>query len=313
MSRTLVNVRINGAGPCIEGWVDTGDCAPRASRPIYTMFEGGVVIPGAVITPAGACPKEVMLTPGTDITIMGQDCAGLPLPVTAPYGTVAQVVQAPGQVLTVRMCPTAKVQDREMVVLCAPDGTKVVIQNVTPEDAPLGTAPTFEAWGLNGVPYGGAVAALTDCGAEKVDISAGEDYCAAGVNYTRVDVISTTTLLPVGVLWLNDAGAPVAAPVAPTKGVCIVIRSPKIYLTDNIATLTMAQVAAAAGAAAIETVTVKQISGTGAIASDSGTGVQLDAKEVWSWDVPKGDTLGASALTFNAGTGKQHVTAIYYI
>jgi hypothetical protein len=106
-----------------------------------------------------------------------------------------------------------------MVTLCTPAGTKVIVQNVTPEDAPLGTAPVFEAWNLNGTAYTGAVSALVDCGVDKVNTEH-TDYCAGGSNFTRVDGLAEDTGLPVWTIWLDDAGVPVAAPVGAVKGTC---------------------------------------------------------------------------------------------
>lgn len=219
MSRKLVNVRINNAGLCIEGWVDTGVCDPIASRPVYTMFEGGVVIPGAVITPAGACPKEVVVSPGAPVTATGADCAGLPVTATGTQGLLVQTVPHPGSVQLVKICGDKPKFDREMVTLCTPSGTKVIVQNVTPEDAPLGTAPVFEAWNLNGTAYTGAVSALVDCGADKVNTEH-TDYCAGGLNFTRVDGLAEDTGVPVWTIWLDDAGLPVAQPVGAVKGKC---------------------------------------------------------------------------------------------
>lgn len=142
-------------------------------------------------------------------------------PVVVPTIPV-EIVNTCAKPVLVKLCDVApKLYDREMFTLCAPDGTKVVLQNVTAEDAPLGTAPVFEAWNLNGTPYTGAIAALVDCGVDKVNTEH-TDYCAGGVNYTRVDGLAETTGLPVWTIWLDDTGAPVAQPVGAVKGVCLV-------------------------------------------------------------------------------------------
>ncbi len=220
MSRKLVNVRIhgvNGTGPCIEGWVDTNDCTPIASRPIYTMFEGGAVIPNAVITPAGACPPAAILQGQSEnTTLQGQDCAGAALQATGPIGQLTQIVQAPGQVLTVRMCPAS--QDSEIQMLCAPNGDKIVLQyNVSVVPPALQSA-----WNLNtNTAYAGTVAGLGSCGGpgDKVNTES-TDYCAGGLNFTRVDALDELTGLPVWTMWLDDNGLPVAAPVGAKKGIC---------------------------------------------------------------------------------------------
>lgn len=151
---------------------------------VFALATGGAPITGVVVVPCGDCPAEVV-------------------------------------VISTPPAPPVPKFDREMVTLCAPDGTKVIVQNVTNEEAAVGTAPVFEAWNLNGTPYTGAISALTDCGADKVNTEH-TDYCAAGVNYTRVDGLSETTGLPVWTIWLDDTGAPVAQPVGAVKGVCLV-------------------------------------------------------------------------------------------
>jgi hypothetical protein len=124
------------------------------------------------------------------------------------------------RVKVVDQCSKKSRFDREMVMLCAPDGTKVIVQNVTPESAPLGAAPVFEAYTLSGALYSGPIAELTDCATEKVSLSSGEDYCLNGVNYSRIDGIDIKTGVVVINVWLNDAGSVVAAPIGATKGVC---------------------------------------------------------------------------------------------
>jgi hypothetical protein len=177
----------------------------------------GITLSGAFIDwMQVACLPSNTYPPAT-IVLAGQDCNGVALNQTGVDGRLVQIVQPVGQVLNFRMCKTA--QDREMVVLCAPDGTKVIVQNVTPDDAPLGTAPVFEAWVYpTSVPYTGSLAALTDCGGDKSD-PVTTNYCAAGINYTRVDGI-TAAGVPVYTVWLEDAGIPVSAPVGVTKGIC---------------------------------------------------------------------------------------------
>jgi hypothetical protein len=153
-----------------------------ADTTVYALATGGAPITGVVVVPCADCPTEVVV------------------------------------VSTPPVPPTPKF-DREMVTLCTPSGAKVIVQNVTPEDAPLGTAPVFEAWNLNGTPYTGAVAALVSCGADKVNTEH-SDYCAVGVNFTRVDGLAEDTGLPVWTVWLDDNGSPVAAPAGAVKGKC---------------------------------------------------------------------------------------------
>lgn len=296
MSRKLVNVRINNAGLCIEGWVDTGVCDPIASRPVYTMFEGGVVIPGAVITPAGACPKEVVVSPGAPVpvTATGADCAGLPVTATGTQGQLVQTVPHPSSVQLVKICGDKPKFDREMVTLCTPSGTKVIVQNVTPEDAPLGTAPVFEAWNLNGTSYTGAVSALVDCGADKVNTEH-TDYCAGGLNFTRVDGLAEDTGLPVWTIWLDDAGLPVAQPVGATKGICP---------TATIDTETFSELGCAAGEPYTRVTRQSYSSLTGAVVGVPSV-TYINSAGVSSPTAPTGFTLGQCGCAPTTTNGLQ--------
>lgn len=218
--RNKVYYRVNN-GPCQEGYQEAArDCDPAVAAIVWTGAIGGVPVVGAVATAPGACPQEVVVVPSPPP----------PTPVAAPAvscdaDTTVQAVnllsqavhQAPGTAFNVKICPsTPKLYDREMLVLCAPDGTKVMVQNVTAEDAPLGTAPVFEAWTLSGEPYTGAIATLKDCGAEKIDLTSAEWFCASGVPILRSDAwdISVSPRALVGSIWQDVSGAVVPAPAA---------------------------------------------------------------------------------------------------
>jgi hypothetical protein len=179
------------------------------------------IIPSGPPSPEPPLPVE--LIPTTPVT--GVDCDGNVLGMLGVG--IVQTVPLPGAVQLVKVCPTN--QDREMLVLCAPDGTKVIVQNVTPEDSPLGTAPTFEAWLLDGTAYGGAVADLIDCGQEKLDL-VHEPFCAAGASYTRVTFFSLIGITPsvAATLWLDVAGNVVAAPVGAQEGPCGCVALPPV-------------------------------------------------------------------------------------
>jgi hypothetical protein len=102
-----------------------------------------------------------------------------------------------------------------------------------------------------------------------------------------------------------------------TPGVCPavpVLREVLVYMERNGGTVTVADIVANTGAIAIHSITVKQISGRGSVAADSGSGVPLDAGETWSWSAvspDNTDTLNASVLTLDAGGGEQRITATY--
>jgi hypothetical protein len=294
---------------------------PSDGGPVVITYEdaAGAPIPG---TPVSVdCPEKVVVCeaaapPPTPITLDGQDCAGLPLPGTGIEGQIVQVVQAPGQVLTVRMCTTEN--DREMVTMCAPDGSKVIVQNVTPEGAPLGTAPIFEAWNLDGSPFAGALATLVDCAAEKTEISDAEFFCDGTASYGRVTVWDVTTVPPTAIatVWQDVLGAVVPAPTNPlTVGACGESTPKQLtYIERNGGVLTMADIVAATGSNVIQTLTVVQIAGTGSVSGDSGSGAPLRPGQNQSWSVfseSTRDTLAASNLVLDAGGGEQFVTAVY--
>jgi hypothetical protein len=120
--------------------------------------------------------------------------------------------------LYVTVCQPAAKYDREMQVLCAPDGSKVAVQNVTPDTAPLGTAPIFEAWNLDGSAWGGNVATLADCATERVDIAAAAWFCVSGQSVSRTDFwdIASVPRTLLGSVWQDASGAAIAAPAAGT-------------------------------------------------------------------------------------------------
>ena len=150
-------------------------------------------------TIAADCTQTVVITDGA--TVLQSD-------------TKFFACKEPTPVISV--CKPKPKFDREMVMLCAPDGTKVITQNVTPDDAPLGAAPVIEAWTLAGTAYTGDISLLTDCGAEKIDVTSAEWFCASGVPISRTDfwdVFSTPRAL-IGSLWQDVSGAVVPAPAA---------------------------------------------------------------------------------------------------
>jgi hypothetical protein len=121
--------------------------------------------------------------------------------------------------------------DREFSILCTKAGKQVIIQNVTPEGAPLGTAPVIEAWNLDGTPYTGNIALLVDCGSEQVDVSSAVWLCADGADVSRTDFwdISVTPRVLTGSLWQDTLGTVIPAPANAIAGKCEVCQ-PKTFL-----------------------------------------------------------------------------------
>jgi hypothetical protein len=221
----------------------------------------------------------------------------------------------PQKVYVVNQPAAESAIDREMQILCAPDGTRVVIQNVTPADAPLGTAPTFETWNLDGSVWLGAIGTLVACNGSKLE-SDPQIMCDAGVTFLRHFVKSEGE--PTGVKFDTTlAGVPY---VVTDESLVSVGECPRtaartlIYLEKNGGVLTMADIVAATGATKVMSVTVKQISGNGNVKADAGGGVPLSTGEIWSWNtISDGHSEGfeASALNIDAGGGEQRITATY--
>lgn len=250
----------------------------------------------------------------------------------SPYSFVSQCFDYTGALMAVcpkevpvsyviaQSCP-GDAQDREMWVLCAPDGTKVMVQNVTPEGAPIGTAPVMEAWLLNGTPYAGAIADLKDCGAEKVDIAAAQWFCANGQNLSRTDFwdISVSPKVLIGSLWQDASGAVVTSPApgTATVGTCSVVRKQLIYYRELVGgeSLDISSIISDTGATTIHSIQVVHIDGEATLKGDTGS-IPLDAfAPIWSHSSISGgdaqDQLTASAWTVVVDAGIVRVSAMY--
>lgn len=162
------------------------------------------------------CSSPPPPAPLPTVTVNALNCDQTTAPVVV--NQVVQTFPAPNAVQLVKLCPDPlKAKDREMVVLCAPTGEKVAVQNVTDENAPLGTAPAFEFWALTGGNWVGDQTTLRDCATEKIDVAAPVLVCKAGIEYTRTDFwnIDVTPKTLAGSIWQDALGAVVAPPAAP--------------------------------------------------------------------------------------------------
>jgi hypothetical protein len=253
------------------------------------------------------------------ITLTGQDCTGVGVPAVGSPGQLVEVVQRPGQVLSVKIC-TPSEYNREVSVLCNPANGFAPVNLVTlwPESAVPGTPPTVEAYNPNGTPFVGAIGSLVKCPGETIDIVS-ERWCANGAPYERISFfdVSVTPSTLVSTMWRDNSGAVVPDPVAGSLGECVQVRKVLIYHQENTSGLTMGDIVTVTGANIIHSVTVVQISGVGAVYGDSGGGAPLFTGQLWSWSAATGgssfiqDTLSASGLKLDPGAGSQHVTAIY--
>lgn len=191
----------------------------------YVIMDGETILPPSTpfmeckeITPVvSACPPAVVEPPPPPVDAPAITCDGETTVLAADLLSQA-VHTAPGIPLLVKLCPEASKFDREFVIMCAPDGTKVITQNVTPDDAPLGAAPVIESWTLAGAPYAGDITLLTDCGSEKIDVSAALWFCMGGQPISRTDfwdIFSTPRTL-LGSIWQDLGGVAIPAPATGT-------------------------------------------------------------------------------------------------
>lgn len=293
------------------------DCCPTPGLPTPAVV--GPAIPREQPSPCDLASwvKICEVPPAVPVSATGVDCLGAPVIITDP--NVVLTVPAPGTVQMVQICQPTGEQDREYSTLCAPDGTKVLVVTAWSTSAPLGTAPVVETYTLAGAAYTGDRSLLTDCAAEKLDIVA-EQYCAGGFPYERISFYDVSVNPPTlsSTLWRDSSGTAVADPGPGFIGACpalVADRPVLIYLERNAGVTAMADIVAAAGTPHIQSVTVKQIQGTGSVRGDSGSGAPLSAGETWSWSAVTSDLawdhLGASALSMDAGGGEQRITATY--
>ena len=229
--------------------------------------------------------------------------------------------------------------DREIITLCGPNGSIVLVQDVTSVEAPLGTAPTILAWNLDSTPYTGVIAELKKCESlNDVQIEK-DDYCANGLNVTKVTGLSSKDGTVLWTVWLNDAGNIIQSPTLPMhsvyggsygqplttddvivleKGLCKIVEpvlnlNKKTYLSENTGILTLASIIALMPAnSIIESITVSQVIGTGSISGDTGTGLTMETGRTDSFNVEDFGNFNTSSMSMNAGVGgRQRISIIY--
>lgn len=207
--------------------------------------------------------------------------------------------------------PVLSVVERDSFVLCDPtSGARVVV--VTTYDVSTGI-PTSVGYNLNGTPYAGPLTALIACGTNEE--SDAVQMCDGG-NTPFIRWVIKKNGAPTGAFFdthLNGATYVPAGIV--TIGACPVASVQNKIYSEELAigsTRTVAQIVAATLANSILSITLVQVSGNGSYSGDAGGTVNLMPGMSQSWSVGDGvESLAASALSFNSGTGTQHLTAIY--
>jgi len=165
-------------------------------------------------------PVTTVAGTGADITLGGQDCTGAALAATGATGAITQIVQAPGQVLAVRMCAPEPQLDREMVVACNAAGDKVVVQYDVTTVPPTELARTNLNTGA-AEPAG----ALVQCDNDDDDIEVvGVRACLNGVSLPGLAVVKdggTGASTVLSELWRDPtAGTWGALPAGAVVGEC---------------------------------------------------------------------------------------------
>jgi len=126
----------------------------------------------------GGLPPEP--EPPEPITFEGQDCEGQSNPATGLPGEIVQIVQAPGQVITVRVCE----DDRDFELSCGEDPvTGHQIQ--TAYRITAGAFEVIKRWDVvTGFEWTGDPTTLESCGATKLE-SDSIEMCDSGVEFIR--------------------------------------------------------------------------------------------------------------------------------
>jgi hypothetical protein len=226
--------------------------------------------------------------------------------------------------------------DREIVLMVAPDGTQVLVQDITATDAPIGTPPTIRAWNLDGSTYTGLLTDLKCCPNESVKIIS-TDYCSNNLNFTRLDAIAISSGLILWTQWLNNEGVLVDPPSGPqhstvggwtggvgqpltvsigsdiTKGVCSLIKSKKLYFKENDTIITLSSILITLPVnSVIESISISQELGVGSITGDSGSSIIMQTGRTVSFGIEEVGSFNGSLLQMDAGLGGvQRITIIY--
>lgn len=153
--------------------------------------------------------------PPEEIALDGTDCDGNPNPATGNKGEIVSVVQAPGQVLTVRLCKDQ--QDREVVKRCDPDtGNTILIQYDVLTVPPTVLAATDLSTGEE---YTGDLASLVICPDDDTE-SDSVLMCDEGTEFLRWVVKKNG--VPTGVSYdTTMTGIPYSASGNEKYGACV--------------------------------------------------------------------------------------------
>lgn len=188
---------------------------------------------GIPTTPGYACTNPLFVQVCDDttppvvvpITLDGQDCAGVAKPATGNPGELVQIVQAPGQVLSVRFCSDDNA-DFELACGIDPD-TGHTIQ--TAYKIVAGQFVVINRWDVNtGAAWTGDANTLASCSGVTQE-SDPREVCVGGTALTQWVVMEAG--LPTGtVFYTNNSGqlVEVAPGAEVTLGACVQADNPCI-------------------------------------------------------------------------------------
>jgi len=155
---------------------------------VYTP--AGVPVVGAVVVAGGDCPQEVVVVPS--------------------------------------LAPAAATFDREFQVMCAPDGTRVMVRDVSSSAAAPGTVPVLEFYTLAGGAWAGDPATLSTCDVDDdvLEITPLQG-CLNGVEIQGIALV-TDSMPPtvIGELWRGPLGVWGVLPAGATVGACAAAGAP---------------------------------------------------------------------------------------
>lgn len=172
-------------------------------------------------TPGYACENPLYIidcgdaVAPTPITLDGQDCAGAANPATGNPGELVQIVQAPGQVLSVRFCSD---DNSDFELSCGVDPANGH-QVQTAYRIVNGTFELIKRWDtVTGAEWTGDATTLEGCGGKALESEAIE-MCDNGITFLRWHVIEDG--IPTGQSIDTDlAGATYTPTGTPTPGKC---------------------------------------------------------------------------------------------
>jgi hypothetical protein len=339
-----VKYRVAG-GPCIDGFVDVGNCDDGNPFVVFSDRAMTVQVAGATLS-SGDCPQEVVIVGGSaggggggvitgtvalsgpfPLPVILPPVVPVPLvPVTAalcdgttvqvPTAQTVQTVPHPTAVQRVVLCRDERRFDREKQLLCNKDtGETVFVLTIFDDQALPGTPPAVEAYTLDGAVYAGAVSELVKCPDVDVESDAIE-MCSGGTPFIRWVVKKDGQ--PTGQAFDTTLGGASYTPdEVVTIGPCPVTEGAlrKIFLREYPESFNMPQLRAAVNEEKILSFTVLNVGpGNASLIDDYGNKTTLYPGQIWSWaninDNGSEESFNASEISFNFSGTTLQVTAV---